>query len=237
VSGHIVSSFDKDINGIRSSVADMGHLAATMLSDAIDALVRYDVHLARSVIEGDLKLDALQHAIEERAVFLIALRQPMAIDLREMIAAIRIAGDIERMGDLAKNIAKRVLLLKEQQPLPHLVSRIQDLAVSAKAQILLTLEAYQEKDVQKAFTVCRQDVAIDDAYTSIFREFLTYMMEGSPKITFCIHLLFCAKNIERIGDHATNISETLYYLITGAILNIEQIPPPSSDTPPEALLA
>jgi phosphate transport system protein len=235
VSGHIVSSFDKDIDGIRKSVVDMGRLASSMLSHAIDALVRYDTQLARSVISDDLKLDAFQHAIEERAVFLIALRQPMAIDLREMIAAIRIAGDIERMGDLAKNIAKRVSSLKEMQPLPHLVSRIQNLAELANAQILLTLEAYQKKDIQKAFKVCRQDMEIDEAYTSIFREFLTYMIERSPQITFCIHLLFCAKNIERIGDHATNISETLYYLITGSILNMEQISALSEEQPSQSL--
>ena len=212
---HIVTSFEDELQGLARSIAEMGGRAEQIVEGSITALLRADTSLAHEVIESDLKVDALHRQIEERAVLVIARRQPMAQDLRETIAAIRIANDVERIGDLGKNIAKRAVAIKNELFPQKVRVGVEHLAELGLRQVKKVLDAYAARDVEKAREVCQHDQEIDAVYTSLFRELLTYMMEDPRNITMCIHLLFCAKNIERIGDHATNIAETVYYLITG----------------------
>ena len=174
-----------------------------------------DADLAYQVIEADHKVDQLHRQIEEAAIIVIARRQPLAQDLRETIAAIRIANDLERVGDHGKNIAKRAIAIHKERFSQTLRVGVEHLAELGLRQVKKVLDAYATRDVEKAREVCAQDQEIDAVYTSLFRELLTYMMEDPRNITMCTHLLFCAKNLERIGDHATNIAETVFYLITG----------------------
>ncbi|GJD51339.1 Phosphate-specific transport system accessory protein PhoU [Methylobacterium crusticola] len=218
MANHIVSSYDTDLQNLRRSIAEMGGIAEKMMADASHALVRRDVGLAQSVIAADPRLDGLQREIEERAILLIARRQPMAIDLRETISAIRVSGDLERIGDLAKNVAKRVVAISDQVQLQKIVVGVEHMSELVQAQLKDVLDAYATQDTKAAFDVWERDGDIDSLYTSLFRELLTYMMEDPRNITFCTHLLFCAKNVERIGDHTTNIAETIHYLVTGETL-------------------
>lgn len=225
---HIVRSYDTDLEGLRRSLAEMGGMAERMLADSTVALVRRDTALAQKIISADLRLDNLQRDVEEKAVLTIARRQPLANDLRELISAIRIAADIERVGDLAKNIAKRAVAISGQFQPPHrAVVGLEHISRLVQAQLKDVLDAYAAGNEQKALEVWRRDDEIDALYTSLFRELLTYMMEDPRNITFCTHLLFCAKNIERIGDHTTNIAETIHYLITGDSLDVNR---PKLDT-------
>ena len=162
----------------------------------------------------DKQVDALQLVIEEKAILTIARRQPMAIDLREIVASLRVANDLERIGDLAKNIAKRIHAIEQEHP-RRIMTGLARMGRLALAQLKEVLDAYAQRDEAKALAVWRGDEEIDALYNSIFRELLTYMMEDPRNIGFCIHLMFCAKNIERIGDHATNIAETVFYMIEG----------------------
>jgi phosphate transport system protein len=171
--------------------------------------------LAQRVTAADASIDALQREIEEKAVLTIARRQPMAVDLREVVGALRLANDLERIGDLAKNIAKRVMALNAEFPPPKLIRGVEHMTDLVLRQMKLVLDSYGRRDVSKAMVVWRGDEEIDAVCTSVFRELLTYMMEDPRNITFCIHLMFCAKNIERMGDHATNIAETVHYIIEG----------------------
>jgi len=212
---HTVRAFDTDLEGLRRRISEMGGIAEKMLADAITALVRGDTALAQAVIAIDPRLDALQRAIEERAILTLVRRQPMAIDLRETVSAIRISGDLERIGDLAKNIAKRVLAISGRFQPQKIVAGVQHMSDLCEAQLKDVLDAYAQKQDEAAMDVWRRDGAIDALYTSLFRELLTYMMEDPRNIAFCTHLLFAAKNIERIGDHTTNIAETVHYLVTG----------------------
>jgi|SRR4051794_14446785 phosphate transport system protein len=212
---HIVSAFDSDLGRLRQGIAEMGGIAEKMLGDATSALVRDDARLAQSVIAADPRLDELQRQIEERGILTIARRQPLAVDLREVIAALRIASDLERAGDLAKNIAKRVIAMAGQAHPRRVVTGIARMSDLALAQLHDVLDAYAGNDIAAAFAVWRRDGAIDALNNSLFRELLTYMMEDPRSISFCTHLLFCAKNIERIGDHTTNIAETIHYLVAG----------------------
>ena len=212
---HIVTSFEDELQGLTRAIAEMGGRAEQIVEGSITALLRADTTLAHEVIDSDQKVDALHRQIEERAILVIARRQPMAQDLRETIAAIRIANDVERIGDLGKNIAKRAVAIKNEMFPQKVRVGVEHLAELGLRQVKKVLDAYAARDVEKAREVCQQDQEIDAVYTSLFRELLTYMMEDPRNITMCIHLLFCAKNIERIGDHATNIAETVYYLITG----------------------
>jgi len=213
---HIVRSYDAELEGLRRSLAEMGGMSERMLGDSTVALVRRDTTLAQKVISADQRLDNLQRDVEERAVLTIARRQPLANDLRELISAIRIAADIERVGDLAKNIAKRAVAISGQFQPPHrAVVGLEHMSRLVQAQLKDVLDAYAASNEQKAMEVWRRDDEIDALYTSLFRELLTYMMEDPRNITFCTHLLFCAKNVERIGDHTTNIAETIHYLVTG----------------------
>ncbi|ACL62161.1 phosphate signaling complex protein PhoU [Methylobacterium nodulans] len=218
MSDHIVSSYDTDLQNLRRSIAEMGGIGEKMMADAANALVRRDATLAQSVIAADSRLDGLQREIEERAILLIAKRQPMAVDLRETISAIRVSGDLERIGDLAKNIAKRVVAISDQPQPQKVVVGVQHMSELVQEQLKDVLDAYATQDVTVALDVWARDGGIDALYTSLFRELLTYMMEDPRNISFCTHLLFCAKNVERIGDHTTNIAETIHYLVTGETL-------------------
>jgi phosphate transport system protein len=212
---HTVVSFEDDLQSLSRLIAEMGGRAEEIVEHSITALLRSDISLALEVIEADKKVDALHRQIEEDAVILIARRQPMAQDLRETVAAIRIANDLERVGDLGKNIAKRAVAIQGESFPQKVRVGVEHLAELGLRQVKKVLDAYAAHDVDKAREVCAQDEEIDAVYTSLFRELLTYMMEDPRNISMCTHLLFCAKNIERIGDHATNIAETVYYLITG----------------------
>jgi phosphate transport system protein len=222
MSDHIVKAYDDDLALLKSMLSEMGGLAEEQLARSIDALVRRDTKLADAVVLADEKIDALELAIEEKAVLTIAKRQPMAKDLRNVMVAIRIASDIERIGDLAKNIAKRAHAIYDNIP-PRLTKGLQRLGDLSQAQVKLILDAFAASDAEKAMDVWRHDEDIDALYNSIFRELLTYMMEDPRMIGGCTHLLFAAKNIERIGDHATNIAENIYYLVHGEMLK-EQRP-------------
>ena len=218
MSTHTVKAFDAELDDLKKKIAEMGGIAEKMVSDAMDAMQKRDPIKAAAVRAMDARLDVLQREIEENAVFTIAKRQPMAIDLRDVVATIRIASDLERIGDLAKNIAKRVMLMQGDVQIPRAVTGLVHLSRLALTQLKVVLDAYGSGSVEQALEVWRADGDIDALYTSIFRELLTYMMEDPRNITFCTHLLFSAKNLERIGDHATNIAETVYYLVTGSTL-------------------
>lgn len=220
---HIVSSFDQDLDILRRKIAEMGGIAEKMLGEAVDALINHKTNLAQEVILADKRLDLLQREIEDKAIFTIASRQPLAVDLREVVSVIRIAGDIERIGDLSKNIAKRALALTDQfQALARPLVGLKQMSRLVQGQLKSVLDAYAQSDVKAAVEVWSRDGEIDAMNTSLFRELLTYMMEDPRHITFCTHLLFVTKNIERIGDHATNIAETIHYLVTGQLLDIER---------------
>ncbi len=214
---HIVSAFDDDIESLKRNIALMGGLAEEHLAASIDALVRNDLDLADKVIADDAKIDDLERDTEERAVLTIAKRQPMAHDLREIIVAIRIAADLERIGDLAKNIAKRCHALSDDRP-TAIITGMRSMGKLAQTQLKDVLDAYIQRDEAKAKQVWVEDEELDAMYNSVFRELLTYMMEDPRNIGFCTHLLFGAKNIERIGDHATNIAENVHYLVHGVAM-------------------
>ncbi len=212
---HTVKAFDHDLQELSRMIAEMGGLAEKQVYDAVDALANRDATFAQRVTAADANIDALQRELEEKAVLTIARRQPMAGDLREVVGTLRIAGDLERIGDLAKNIAKRVVALKGEFPPPKLIRGVEHMSDLLLAQLKHVLNAYACRDDAEAMAVWRGDEEIDAVCTSVFRELLTYMMEDPRNISFCIHLLFCAKNIERMGDHATNIAETVHYIVAG----------------------
>ena len=219
---HTVSSFDEELSDLSRKIAEMGGLAEQYVADSVAALVNRDAAQAQRVIAGDQRIDKLQQQVEESAIQMIARRQPMARDLREIMAAIHIANDLERVGDLAKNTAKRVLAIETNFGQQRLVVGVEHIAELSLAQLKAILDAFAARDLAAALSVWERDNEIDAMYTSLFRELLTYMMEDPRNITMCTHLLFCAKNLERIGDHATNIAETLHYLITGVVLADER---------------
>ena len=214
-SEHTAKAFDSDLQELTRLVAEMGGLVERMITESVDALIRRDVALGKRVVASDADIDRLQHTIEERAVLTIARRQPMAIDLREIVGAMRVATDLERIGDLAKNMGKRVAALENDfQPL-KLMRGLEHMTDLVQSQVKSVLDAYAAHDLPAAMAVWKGDEEVDAICTSLFRELLTYMMEDPRNISFCIHLMFCAKNIERIGDHATNIAETVFYMIEG----------------------
>ena len=223
VSEHIVKSFDDELQELAAGIAAMGGLAEQLVSDAVTALSRQDGKLANRVIVDDKRLDDMQRVLEEKTILFLARRQPMALDLRHAIAALRISGDLERVGDLAKNIAKRAIAIDAQFHSKTLALGVEHIAELALQQLKAVLDAYAAGDIAVASQVRERDVDVDALYTSLFRELLTYMMEDPRNISQCTHLLFCAKNIERIGDHATNISETIHYMVTGEQLADERL--------------
>ena len=216
MSDHIAKAFDVDLHDLNRMVAEMGGLAEKEISDSVQALVRRDSDLARKVIATDPTIDALQLEIEEKSTLTIARRQPMAVDLREIVGALRVANDLERIGDLAKNIAKRVLATaSEEFPSQKLIRGLEHMTSLVISRLKQVLDDYAARDLASALVVWKSDDEIDAMCTSLFRELFTYMLEDPRNITFCIHLMFCAKNIERMGDHATNIAETVHYMIEG----------------------
>jgi phosphate transport system protein len=231
---HTIRAFDTDLDGLARMIADMGGMVEKQSSEAIEALNRRDAVLAQQVISNDIKVDALQHEIEELAILTIARRQPMAIDLREIIGTLRISNDLERIGDFAKNIAKRVQAIDDNRHPKQVMRGLEHMNNLVLTQLKNVLDSYSRRDVTKAMTVWQSDQQIDAVNNSLFRELLTYMMEDPHNISFCIHLVFCAKNIERMGDHATNIAETVFYIIEGKTLGDER---PKSDTTSETNIA
>ncbi|MEW5424354.1 phosphate signaling complex protein PhoU [Amorphus sp. 3PC139-8] len=212
---HITGAYDDELRDLVSRIAEMGGLAEGLVSEAVTALTRIDIARAQNVIYQDHRLDEMQRQLEERAISVIARRQPVAKDLREIIAAMRVSADLERVGDLAKNIAKRVIAIDGQFHSKRLAFGVEHISEITLEQLKAVLDAYTSQDLDAAHAVRNRDDEIDSMYTSLFRELLTYMMEDPRNITFCTHLLFCAKNIERIGDHATNIAENIHFMITG----------------------
>lgn len=219
---HTVRSYDDELKFLTHKIAEMGGHAERMVEQAVSAMVNSDNALAQRVISDDLILDAGQREIDEKAITIIGKRQPMAIDLREVIGTIRISSDLERIGDLGKNIAKRVVAVNDTRQTLSVYRGLQTIAELALTQLKDVLDAYATRSVAQVNIVRERDDEIDALYTSLFRELLTYMMEDPRNISACTHLLFCAKNIERIGDHATNIAETVYYIVTGTQLPAER---------------
>lgn len=222
---HTVSSYDEDLNRLRGLITRMAGLADTQLSDGVSALIKRNDDIARQVIAADKALDIMENEAEQAAIELIALRSPMADDLREIVSALKISSILERIGDYGKNIAKRSLVLNQSEPIKTAVI-IPQMAAHAKTMLKDALDAFIDRDSDKAMMVWQSDKAIDGLNSSLFRELLTYMMENPRLITPCTHLLFVSKNIERIGDHVTNIAEIVYYLVTGNRLDQDR---PKSD--------
>ena len=219
---HIVSSYEEELASLDNKIAKMGGLAEQLLGQAIEALEKRDPSLAESTIRDDDAIDDLEREVEEQAVMMIARRQPMALDLRQIMTAIRISSDLERVGDLGKNIAKRVLAVSSEKHPKQLVVGLKHLAELAQVHLKEVLDAYMSRDSEKALRVWYRDEEIDAMYNSLDREFLTYMMEDPRNIGLCTHFLFGAKNLERIGDHATNIAEMVYYLVHGEAITDER---------------
>ena len=212
--GHTVKAFDEDLGQLRALISEMGGRAEAAITGSIEALVNRDLESAAKIVEGDRKIDELEAEIERQVVRLIALRAPLADDLREVLAALKIAGVVERMGDYAKNIAKRTALLQDARGM-EAMSVLPAMGKIATEMVRNVLDAFVLRDADAAVAVAARDKAVDDFYNSLFRTLLTYMMENPQSITESTHLLFIAKNIERIGDHATNVAEMVYFAATG----------------------
>jgi phosphate transport system protein len=219
---HTLKAYDRELDTLERRVAEMGGVAEKMVIDAMDALANADTVLAHEVVATDLRLDALQREIEDMTIMMIARWQPVANDLRELIGAIRIAGDLERVGDLAKNIAKRTVKVGSDARVPRAIIGLKHMNDVATELLKDALDAYAQRDEERAREVWVRDVDLDEPEDSVFRDVLTHMMEDPRNISFCAHLLFCSKNIERIGDHATNIAETVIYLVSGRSMPSER---------------
>lgn len=236
---HTVRAFSDELEGLISSVSRMGGMAEKAVLDAIRSMTGRDTHLANEVINNDINIDFMQRDIEKRIMRLLALRHPMAKDLRQTIAALKLANDIERIGDLAKSISRRAITIMNHEPIA-LTRSIERMGRIACDQLKQVLDAYNSHQVGNAISVWFQDEELDDHYASLFRELLTYMMEDPRKIGPATHLLFVAKNIERIGDHCTNMAEVIHFLETGEDIigdrpkgehssNADVLPPPSNE--------
>jgi phosphate transport system protein len=211
---HTVKSYDEELTHLHEDILHMGGFAEAQFAAAIQAVAKRDPDLAAETVRGDAKIDDLNAVIDSRVVRMLALRQPMATDLRQIISSLKIAVDIERIGDYSANIAKRAIAIAEMRP-ARPISSIPRMGVLVQRLIKDVLDAYNHRDAEKAMKVWLRDEEVDDMYNSLFRETLTYMMEDPRNITPSTHLLFVAKNIERIGDHATNIAETIYFVVNG----------------------
>ncbi len=214
VSEHIIKSYDEELRRLNNTITEMGGLAESQLAGAIEAVTKRDSELAAGVIAGDSQVDQLERDLNNLVLRLLALRQPMARDLREIFAALKIASDLERICDYAANVAKRAIALNQLPPIRP-VYALPRMAHLAELLVRDVIDAYVARDADKAYAVWIRDEELDEMYSSLFRELLTYMMEDPRNIGASTHLLFMAKNIERIGDHATNIAEDLYYLVHG----------------------
>jgi phosphate transport system protein len=214
---HLVKSYDQELKRLRNMMTEMGGIVETQVALAADAIMQRDAASATRALEEDPKVDALEREVESFVIRLLALRQPVAGDLRQIVAALKITSDLERIGDYAANVAKRSIVLS-QFSLPYSLAGLAHMARMVQGQLKSIIDALGENDAEKAVEVWRSDQVVDDIYNAIFREVITYMMEDPRNITPCTHLLFVAKNLERIGDHATNIAEKLYYAVTGETL-------------------
>jgi phosphate transport system protein len=212
---HIVKSYEDELNSLAAECVRMGGLTEAQVADAVNGVVKRNQELAAAVVVRDDKLDEAERDIERKTIRLIALRQPVADDLRRAMAAMKVANNLERCGDLAKNIAKRTLVIIESDPLTPLTRSIERMGKLVLGRLSSVLDAYSRSDLERALAVWSQDDEVDEHYNSLFRELLTYMMGDPRTITACAHMLFVAKNLERIGDHATNIAEIVHYQITG----------------------
>ncbi|NTS65624.1 phosphate signaling complex protein PhoU [Sphingomonas sp. HHU CXW] len=211
---HTVKAFDQDIGQLRGLISQMGGLAEAAIGNAMLALQRGDHELAAQVRADDRKIDAIQHEVERAVVRIIALRAPMANDLREVVAALKIATVVERIGDYAKNIAKRVPQIDSEHRIDP-ISTLPAMARMAADMVRDVLDAFAARDPDAAVAICERDDALDDFYDSIFRTLVTYMVENPKTISQCAHLLFVAKHLERIGDHATNVAEMIHFAAHG----------------------
>ncbi len=220
---HTVTSFDQELKSLDAKISRMGGMAEEQLKTALSAITQSDPDLAQEAVAADAAIDAMQHEIEEYAVNLIARRQPVAVDLRSIVGATRIAADIERIGDMAKNIGKRFGSFDEKAWLSPMTKNLGEMGDHALWQLKSVLDSYSQRDGALALKVWLQDAEIDRRYEALFRELLTYMMEDPKTISYAAHLLFCAKNIERIGDHCTNIAEAVTYIVSGETI-VEQRP-------------
>ena len=214
---HLVKSFDIELNKLRHLMTQMGGIVESQVALAAQAIMHRDAAAATRAVEEDPKVDALEREIETFVIRLLALRQPVASDLRHIVSALKITGDIERIGDYAANVAKRSIVLS-QFAMPQSLAGLAHMATLVQAQLKSIIDALGDSDADKAMEVWRSDQVVDDIYNAIFRELITYMMEDPRNITPCTHLLFIAKNLERIGDHATNVAETVYYAVRGESL-------------------
>ncbi len=214
VTGHIVKSFEQELSRLQSLITDMGGLVERQVALACDAVLERDADAANQAVESDPQVDAMERDVEQFVIRLLALRQPMAQDLRHIVAALKITGELERIGDYAKNVAKRSIVLDQFNMSPTL-SGLAHMSLLVQENLKAIIDAFGDNDADKAMEVWRSDEAIDDIYNALFRELITYMMEDPRNITPCTHLLFIAKNLERIGDHATNIAEIILYEVTG----------------------
>jgi phosphate transport system protein len=216
-SEHLVKSFDQDLKHLTDMLIRMGGIVENQVAMASDAMMERDAETAARVVEEDVKVDALERDVEQFVIRMLALRQPMAADLRLVVAALKITGDLERIGDYAANVAKRSIVLA-QFPAPASLGGLSHMASLVQGQLKTIIDALTSSDADKALEVWRSDRAVDDIYNTVFRELITYMMEDPRNITPCTHLLFIAKNLERIGDHTTNVAETIYYSVKGEII-------------------
>ncbi len=216
-SEHLVKSFDNDLKKLTDLLLRMGGIVESQVSMAAEAILRHDAEAATRTVEEDLKVDALEREIEQFVIRMLALRQPMAADLRLVVAALKVTGDLERIGDYASNVAKRSVVLA-QFPAGYAMGGLSHMTGLVREQLRSVMDALGHADAEKAIEVWRSDRAVDDIYNTIFRELITYMMEDPRNITPCTHLLFIAKNLERIGDHTTNIAETIHYAVKGEVL-------------------
>jgi phosphate transport system protein len=227
---HIVKSYDEELKQLNALISRMGGMVETQLDAAIQAVLRRDPEGAEKVVKGDGQIDELEQEVGALVVRLLALRQPMAVDLRYIVSALKIAADLERFGDHAKSIAKRAIAISQVPRIP--APGLDRMARMVQTMIKDVLDAYLANDTNKAVKVWRGDAEVDELYNSLFRELLTYMMEDPRNITGCTHLLFIAKNVERMGDHATNIAETVYYQVKGTQLPDDR---PRGDDPSFAI--
>ncbi len=219
---HIVSSYEDELINLNKAISEMGGMVEQAITDAATALLRLDHKGAQDVRAYDQRIDDMKDRITDMAILMIARRQPMAADLRLVVTAIQVANDLERTGDMAKQLAKRTLKIESLTLAPKFYNGVKHMTELVARQLKSALDAYARRDAKKAVAVCGQDDEVDAMHTSLFRELLTYMMEDPRNITQCTHLLFCTKSLERVGDHATNIAEAAYYLETGRHLSVDE---------------
>ena len=219
---HIVTSYEDELINLNKAISEMGGMVEQAITDAANALLRLDHKGAQDVRQYDKRIDGMKDRITEMAVSIIARRQPIAVDLRMVVTAIQVANDLERTGDMAKQLAKRTLQIESLALAPKFYNGVKHMTDLVARQLKAALDAYASRDSAKAVDVCSRDDEVDAMHTSLFRELLTYMMEDPRNISQCIHLLFCTKSLERVGDHATNIAEAAYYLETGRQLGQDE---------------